>query len=87
MDLTIKHCALYLIILGIINKELRLHAHIVQGKKFYMVFTKGQFLRQLLSNADICDIFIAPSHYDIANYGDDNTQYISGRNIEEELDL
>ena len=44
-------------------------------------------LRQLLSNADICDIFIAPSHYDIANYGDDNTQYISGRNIEEELDL
>ena len=43
MDLTIKHYALYLIILGIINKEVRLHAHIVQGKKFYMVFTKGQF--------------------------------------------
>ena len=43
MDLTIKHYALYLIILGIINNEVRLHVHIVQGKKFYMVFTKGQF--------------------------------------------
>ena len=48
---------------------------------------QGSILGQLFSNADICDICITPSHYDMANYGDDNTPYISGGNIEEELDL
>ena len=37
----------------------------------------------LLFNADLCDLFITVSHYDIANYADDNTPYVSGRNIEE----
>ena len=37
----------------------------------------------LLFNADLCDLFITTSRYDIANYADDNTPYVSGRNIEE----
>ena len=37
----------------------------------------------LLFNADLCDLFITTSRFDIANYGDDNTPYVSGRNIEE----
>ena len=37
----------------------------------------------LLFNADLRDLFVTMSHYDIANYADDNTPYVSGRNIEE----
>ena len=37
----------------------------------------------LLFNADLCEIFINTNHYDIANYADDNTPYVYGRNIEE----
>ena len=37
----------------------------------------------LLFNADLCDLFITMSQYDIANYADDNTPYVSGRNIKE----
>ena len=44
---------------------------------------QGSILGPLLFNADLCDLFITTSHYDIANYADDNTQYVSGRNIKE----
>ena len=37
----------------------------------------------LLFNADLRDLFVTMSHYDIANYADDNTPYVSGRNMEE----
>ena len=46
---------------------------------------QGPILGPLLFNADLCDLFITVSHYDIANYADDNTPYVSGRNIEEVL--
>ena len=44
---------------------------------------QGSILGSLLFNADLCDLFITMSQYDIANYADDNTPYVSGRNIEE----
>ena len=37
----------------------------------------------LLFNADLCDLFVTTGRYDIANYADDNTPYVSGRNIKE----
>ena len=37
----------------------------------------------LLFNADLCDLSITTTHYDIVNYADDNTPCIYGRNIEE----
>ena len=37
----------------------------------------------LLFDADLCDLFITMSQHDIANCEDDNTPYISGRNIKE----
>ena len=37
----------------------------------------------MLLTADLCDLFSTTSHYDIANYADDNTPYASGRNIED----
>ena len=44
---------------------------------------QGSIFGPLLFNADLCDLFITTSHYDIANYADDNRPYVSGRNIEE----
>ena len=44
---------------------------------------QGSILGLLLFNADLHDLFITMSQYDIANYADDNTPYVSGRNIEE----
>ena len=44
---------------------------------------QGSILGPLLFNADLCDLFITMSQYGIANYADDNTLYVSGRNIEE----
>ena len=44
---------------------------------------QGSILGPLLFNADLCDFFITTSHYDIANYVDDNTRYVSRRNIKE----
>ena len=37
----------------------------------------------MLFNADLCDLFITTSHYDIANYADDNAPHVFGRNIDE----
>ena len=34
---------------------------------------RGSMLRPLLFNADLCDLFITTSHYNIANFADDNT--------------
>ena len=45
--------------------------------------SQGSILGPLLFNADLCDLFITMSQYDIANYADDNTPYVSGRNIKE----
>ena len=44
---------------------------------------QGSILGPLLFNVDLCDLFIMTSRYDIANYADDNTPYVSGRNIKE----
>ena len=40
-------------------------------------------LGPLLFNIDLCDMFFILDEYDIANYADDSTPYVSGRNIEE----
>ena len=37
----------------------------------------------LLFNADLCDLVVTISQYDIANYADDNTPNVSSRSIEE----
>ena len=37
----------------------------------------------LLFNIDLCDLFFIMNHEDIANYADDNTPYVSGKNIDE----
>ena len=37
----------------------------------------------LLFNIDLCDLFLIMNHEDIANYADDNTPYVSGKNIDE----
>ena len=44
---------------------------------------QGSILGPLLFNADLCDLFITMSQYDIANYADNHTPFVSGRNIEE----
>ena len=43
---------------------------------------QGSILGPLLFNADLRDLFITMSQYDIDNYGDDNTPHVSDRNIE-----
>ena len=37
----------------------------------------------ILGNIDLCDIFFIMNHEDIANYADDNTRYVSRKNIDE----
>ena len=44
---------------------------------------QGSILGSLIFSADLCGFFITTSHYDIANYADDNSPYVSDRNIEE----
>ena len=44
---------------------------------------QGSILGPLLFNVDLCDLFFILNQYDIANYADDNTPYVSGSNIEE----
>ena len=39
----------------------------------------------LLFNIDICHLFFIIEDYDIANYADDNTPYLSGKNVEDIL--
>ena len=42
-------------------------------------------LGPLLFNIDICDLFFLIEDCDIANYADDSTPYLSGKNVEEVL--
>ena len=42
---------------------------------------QGSILGPLLFNMDLCDLFFITNHTDIANYADDNTPYVSGKNI------
>ena len=44
---------------------------------------RGSILGPLLFNVDLCDLFFVMNHEDIANYTDDNTPYVSGKNINE----
>ena len=44
---------------------------------------QGSILGPLLFNIDLCDLFLIMNHEDIANYADDNTPYVSGKNIDE----
>ena len=46
---------------------------------------QGSILGPLLFNIDLCDMFFFLDEYDIANYADDSTPYVSGRNIEEAI--
>ena len=39
----------------------------------------------LLFNIDMCDLFFIIKDYDVANYADGNTPYLSGKNVEEVL--
>ena len=47
--------------------------------------TQGSILRPLLFNINICDLFSIIKDCDIANYAEDNTPYLSGRNVDEVL--
>ena len=44
---------------------------------------QGSILGSLLFNVDLCDLLFVMNHEDIANYADDNTPYVSGKNIDE----
>ena len=44
---------------------------------------QGSILGPLLFNIDLCDLFLTMNNEDIANYADDNTPYVSGKNIDE----
>ena len=44
---------------------------------------QGLILGSLLFNIDLCDLFLIMKHEDIANYADDKTPYVSGKNIDE----
>ena len=46
---------------------------------------EGSILGPLLFNIDICDLFFIIEGCDIANYEDDDTSYLSGKNVEEVL--
>ena len=46
---------------------------------------KGSILGPLLFNIDKCDLFFIIKVCDIANYADENTLYLSGKNVEEVL--
>ena len=46
---------------------------------------QGSILGPLLFNIDICNLFFIKEDCDIANYADDNTPYLSGKNVEEVL--
>ena len=46
---------------------------------------QDSILGPLLFNIDICDLFFIMKDCDIANYVDDNTPYLSGKNVEEVL--
>ena len=37
----------------------------------------------MLFSIDLCDLFVIMDQHDKANYADDNTPYVSGKNIEE----
>ena len=45
--------------------------------------SQGSILGPSLFNVNLCDLFFTTSPYGIANYADNNTPYVSGRNIEE----
>ena len=48
---------------------------------------QGSILGPLLFIIDLCDMFFILDNYDIANYADDSTPYVSGRNTEEVIAL
>ena len=41
----------------------------------------------LLFSIDLCDLFVIMYQHDIDNYADDNTPYVSGKNIDEVVKL
>ena len=45
----------------------------------------GSIFGALLFNIDICSLFFIIEGCGIANYGDDNTPYLSGKNVEKVL--
>ena len=46
---------------------------------------QGSILGPLLFNIDLYDLFFVMNHEDIGNYADDNTPYVSGKNIAEDV--
>ena len=60
-----------------------METHIVHGKKFYTVFPKDQFWAHCYLIQTCVTFFITSSRCDIGNCADDNTPYVSRRNLEE----
>ena len=44
---------------------------------------QGSILGPLLFNIDVCNLFFITKDYNIANYADNNTPYLSSKNVEE----
>ena len=65
--------------------------YILHDRKYHMEFAKDHLFGLLLFNVDLCAISLSLSlfvilkqyQYYIRSYADDNTPYVSGRNIEE----
>ena len=80
MDLTIKHYDLYNY-LRHRKQRSRIGDSYSSWQEILYGVPQGSILGPLLFNADLCDLFITMNRYDIANYADDNTPYVSGRNM------
>ena len=68
-----------MIICHIASKWRRLAINIAPGKKWYRVFT-GFYIRTTFFNIQLCDLSFIIDKFDIVNFADHNTLYVTGDN-------
>ena len=75
-----------MIICHIENKEQGLIIHIVNDLLLMSGVPQGSILGPLLFNIFLADLFLIHSDIDIANFADDNTPYLSAKNVEDVIE-